>query len=119
MITLTERAKQVLSTLRESVEAPVADMGLRLAPDASGQLELFADTPREGDRIVEHAGTILLLVSGDILRELAGATMDCQMTPNGPKLVVKRASGGRAQQDPGRRPRTTTRRRADALARAR
>jgi len=112
MITLTDRAKQMLCTLRESVEAPVADVGLRLAPDPSGQLELYADTPQEGDHIVKHAGATLLLVSADISPRLAGATMDCQTTPNGQKLVLKRATDGKAQHEPRRHPRATARRRA-------
>ena len=94
MVEVTGRAKARLLELRESTGiAPLPEAGLRLAPDPSGQLELFADTERMGDRVVEHNGAKLLLIDEVLSLALAGAIIDCRTTSQGPKLIVNRSGG--------------------------
>jgi Fe-S cluster assembly iron-binding protein IscA len=94
MIAITEGAMEALFQLRLSAEIQDPGVALRLAPDAEGHLEVFADTEREGDLVVEREGAKLLLIAGDLSDLLAGATMDFRITTEGPQLVLDRASGG-------------------------
>jgi len=88
MIGVTSRAKVALTELRDSkVQDPEA--GLRLAPSASGRLELFPDRPRPGDQVVEHVGAKVLLVDGDLADALTGAEIDCETTAKGQHLVIR------------------------------
>ncbi len=92
MVEITGRAKDRLLELRVSAGiAPLPEAGLRIAPDPNGKLELFADTERVGDHVVEHNGAKLLLIDEDLSLVLAGAIIDCRMTSQGPKLIVNRA----------------------------
>lgn len=101
MINVTDEAKTMLLGLRESTDAPGADVGLRLAPGASGQLELYADRWREGDHAVKHEETTLLLLSPELVSQLAGTTVDCQATPHGPRLVLDRTARGTSRAGEG------------------
>src|SRR5262245_18143581 len=88
MIAVTSRAKEALNELRENkVHDPEA--GLRLAPSASGRLELFPDQQRPGDQVVEHIGSKVLLVDGDLADALSGAEIDCETTSSGRHLVIR------------------------------
>lgn len=101
MITVTEEARAMLLGLRRSAQAPRSDVGLRLASGASGQLELYADRRREGDHVVKHEETTLLLLSPELMSQLAGTTVDCQATPHGPRLVLDRTARGTSRADEG------------------
>lgn len=89
MIGITERAKEVL--LRLKLSAPIDDpeIGIRLASGEEGRLELFPDTYRAGDQVLEHQGAKLLLVDQKVFDALAGATIDCQPTGEGLQLVLE------------------------------
>jgi Fe-S cluster assembly iron-binding protein IscA len=93
MINVTDQAKALLVDLRQSADIPASEVGFRLSPASSGQFELFLDMRREGDQVVEHEGATLLIVAGELSPTLAGATMDCFATPEGPRLVVDRGAG--------------------------
>lgn len=89
MIGITPQAKQVLLRLKLSAPSDDPEVGIRLASGEGGRLELFPDTYRAGDRVVEHQGAKLLLVDQELFDALAGATMDCQQSGEGLQLVVE------------------------------
>ncbi len=91
MIGITEQAIQALLRLRTSAEIQDPGTALRLTPDRVGHLQLVVDSEREGDRTVEHEGSKLLLIGEDVFDALSGATIDCQMTPRGPELILDRS----------------------------
>ncbi len=92
MIGITERAIEALVHLKASAEIHDPRIGLRLAPDTEGQLQLFVDSEKEGDQIVEKGGSNLLLIGEEVIDTLSGATIDYRATPTGPQLVLDRPS---------------------------
>jgi Fe-S cluster assembly iron-binding protein IscA len=93
MIGITERAKDVLLDLRESIAIADPDAALRLAANDTGQLEIGVDVERDGDEVVEHEGATLLLIADAVSHRLAGSTIDCTETPAGFQLTVNRSGG--------------------------
>ncbi len=89
MIGITQRAKEALLELKQSVPIDDPDVGIRLASGEKGRLELFPDTYRAGDRVLEHQGAKLLLLDQKVSDALAGATIDCQPSGEGLQLVVE------------------------------
>ena len=87
MLTVTEGAKQLLKeTLLDLSDDPEA--GLRLSMKPPGQLGIVLDEEAEGDQVVEHEGSKVLLVAYELAPVVDGVTLDVQDTPEGPKLVV-------------------------------
>ena len=91
MITVTERAKEHLkNTLEANCDEAVEDsQGLRLGMTGPGQFGLGLDTPREGDEVVEHDGSKVLMVEGELAGRLNGLTLDIQDTGEGEQLVMQ------------------------------
>ena len=50
----------------------------------------MADDEQEGDQVVEHEGSKILLVRAELTTQLEGVTIDCQDTPEGPQLVLSK-----------------------------
>ncbi|MFC2041011.1 hypothetical protein ACFLTY_01665 [Chloroflexota bacterium] len=91
MIGVTERARQELKRiLLDNVDNPQA--GLRLSAGESGQLSLGIDVEMEGDEIVEHDGSKVLLVENGLASSLEGLAVDIEDTPEGPRLVILKES---------------------------
>jgi len=88
MVTVTERAKEELKDILLAAEVSEPEISLRLAPTAPGQFGLVPDKEQEGDQIVEHEGTKVLLVEAELVAPLEGVTIDCQDSPEGPRLVM-------------------------------
>ena len=89
MLTVTDSAKQYLKELLlDHTDDP--EIGLRLSLKSPEQLGLVLEREAEGDQVVEHAGSKVLLVSQELASLLEGATVDVQDTADGPKLVVSR-----------------------------
>jgi Fe-S cluster assembly iron-binding protein IscA len=89
MVEVTTRAKERLrSTWQARVNKP--GITLRLKRFAPGQLGVVADRRREGDQVVEHEGTTILLIDETLVDSLAGATIDCREYPEGSRLVITR-----------------------------
>ncbi len=87
MVTVTERAKEVLRALLiDNSKDP--EEGIRLVFSPSGQIGLTLDKPREGDQIVESEGSKVLLVAPETAIALPGAVIDCVDTEEGPHLVI-------------------------------
>jgi Fe-S cluster assembly iron-binding protein IscA len=93
MIGITERAKDVLVDLRQSVEVADPHAALRLAPNTTGQLELSVDVERDGDEVLQHEGAPLLVIAGNVSQGLTGSTIDCTQTPGGVQLTLNRFPG--------------------------
>ena len=89
MITITERAKEVLKATLIATEAD-PDEGLRLLPTPDGRFVLTLDTELPGDQVVEHEGAKVLLVAPELAPVVDGVTLEVQDTPDGPKLVVSK-----------------------------
>ena len=88
MITVTDRAKEVLKATLIATEAD-PDEGLRLLPTPDGTFVLTLDTELPGDQVVEHEGSKVLIVGIEYLKVLDGKTVDCCDTEDGTVLVVR------------------------------
>jgi len=91
MLDVTERAKQELKRILSSkVDHPLA--ALRLISTNTGEFGLSIDIEAEGDQVVEHAGSKVLLVEDRLATKLDGVTFDVEDTPEGPNLVLFKES---------------------------
>lgn len=86
MLTVTDRAAQLLKDLQEAQEER-GDKILRLI-NRGDSFELGFDDRREGDQIVQSGETDVLLVGADASELLGEATIDCIDTPGGPRLTL-------------------------------
>jgi hypothetical protein len=94
MIAVTERAKEQLLNMKHSANINEPEVGLRLKPAATGEWELFPDQATEGDQVVEHGGSKLLLIGADASDALGDRQVDCQETaPGHVTLVLTRRDG--------------------------
>ncbi|HEY78276.1 MAG TPA: adhesin [Dehalococcoidia bacterium] len=93
MIGVTERAKKELKAiLQANTDEPEAC--LRLISNEQGQLGLGIDKERQGDQVVEHDDSKVLVVENDLADSLQGITMDVQDSPEGEgaRLVLSQES---------------------------
>lgn len=89
MLTVTNEAKQLLlEALLANTDDP--EIGLRLALGPGGQLALVLDKEAEGDQVVEHKGSKVLLVGAELAFVVDGVTIDVRDTEDGPRLIVLR-----------------------------
>jgi Fe-S cluster assembly iron-binding protein IscA len=91
MVTVTKRAKKALAQMKASANVSDPEVGLRLEGGASGAFELFPDNEKRGDYIVKHEGAKVLLIEHELAEALTDASIDCEPTEQGPKLVIARA----------------------------
>jgi len=88
MIAVTERAKDVLSTLIAE-NGPTPEAILRLTYSGPNELTLMFDTEKPGDHVVEHNEGKVLLVDDELSPQVAGLTMDLDESPSGPALRIR------------------------------
>ena len=95
MITVTEKAAEELEALLE--KAKIADpqnafddVMLRLFTTDDGKLAIAPDTPLDGDQIIEHQGTNVLLVGWELSETVENLLIDCVETEQGRKLRISR-----------------------------
>lgn len=89
MLTVTTEAKQLLlEALLANTDDP--EIGLRLALGPGGQLALVLDKESEGDQVIEHKGSKVLLVGAELAFVVDGVTIDVRDTEDGPRLIVLR-----------------------------
>lgn len=89
MLTVTESAKQLLKeTLTAHSDDP--EVGLRLSVKSPGEFGLVLDREAEGDQVVDHENTKVLLVASELASMVEGVTLDVQDTPEGPKLGISK-----------------------------
>ncbi|MFO8009509.1 MAG: iron-sulfur cluster assembly accessory protein [Dehalococcoidia bacterium] len=87
MIAVTENAKQALKTLLDG-NTDTEEAGLRMVRTEQGQLSLVLDMEKEGDQIVEHSESKILMVDDQLAQELEGITLDFQQSPEGSGFVM-------------------------------
>jgi Fe-S cluster assembly iron-binding protein IscA len=87
MLAVTDSAKQELKKkLLASTDDPEVSLRLELKPP--GQLGLVLGKEAEGDQVIKHEGTKVLLVAAELASAVEGITLDVQDTSGGPKLVA-------------------------------
>jgi len=89
MVNVTERAKRQLKRLISTTGRP--DTAPRLVLSGAGIFGLVADRESDGDQRIEHDGRVVLLIGPELVRPLAGSTLDWDETPHHARLVIKRA----------------------------
>ena len=89
MLTVTESAKQLL---KEALAAHRGDakVVLRLSFEPPGKFRIFPDKEVEGDQVVEHEDTKILLVASELAPVVEGVTLDVRDTTEGSKLVIRK-----------------------------
>ena len=88
MVTVTEDAKQELGRVLSSANVDDPTVGLRLTAGDRGQFGLVLDTEKEGDQVVEHEGSKVLLVGQELIELLEGVIIDCRRTDEGARLII-------------------------------
>ena len=86
MVTVTDRAAQLLKDIQEGHEEGVGKT-LRLESSTEG-FQLVFDEQREDDHVVQSGETDVLLIGSDVSGMLSDATIDCQDTPAGPRFTL-------------------------------
>ena len=87
MINVTERAKEELGRLLAAkVDWPGAC--LRLVAREEGHLGLGIDIRQSNDRVIEHSGSVILVVDDGLADNLTQITLDVDESPDGLELVI-------------------------------
>ena len=87
MLAVTEGAKQLLKdTLTSHSDDPA--VVLRLLSNPPGGFGIVLDKETEGDQVVEHEDTKILLVASELAPVLDGIMLDVQETAEGQRLVM-------------------------------
>ena len=89
MLQVTEQAGHELKRMLDGAQKE-PDQALRLISDDTGNFNLSLDAEREGDQVVEHEDTKVLVIEQVIAEQLEGATMAAEETPQGTKLILQR-----------------------------
>jgi len=93
MVIVTEDAKNELKKiLSEKVDHPLASIRLLIGaqPDNFG---LSIDIEVPGDQVVEHDGSKVLLIDGELSERLDGDILDVEDTASGKSFVVLEKAG--------------------------
>jgi Fe-S cluster assembly iron-binding protein IscA len=89
MIQVTERARETFKNrLEDLIKRPPGVM-LRIGSTDSG-LEIFPDTLKDDDQIIEHDGRAVLLIDQEVSETLADTTIDVEEHADGARFVVRR-----------------------------
>jgi Fe-S cluster assembly iron-binding protein IscA len=87
MIQVTERARETSRKLEDLVERPGVMLGIG-STDAG--LEIFPDTLKDDDQIIEHDGRAVLLIDQAVSETLADTTIDVEEHADGARVVIWR-----------------------------
>jgi len=93
MIVVTDNARVELKKLL-SENSGESDALLRITANEEGQLGLILDREQPGDNVVEHEGTKVFAIEGDLAGHLNGVTLDVEETPDGPMLMLRQEGCG-------------------------
>ena len=90
MIQVTARARETFKNkLEDLIERP--GVILRIGSTDSG-LEIFPDTLKDDDQIIEHDGRAVLLIDQEVSETLADTAIDVEEYADGARFVVRRQS---------------------------
>jgi len=91
MLNVTEGAKQMM---KEALAAKTDDpeLGLKLVANESGQFTLVLGQEKEGDQVVEHEGSKVLLIDRELSVLLEGRTLDCEDSREGRWLMMSQSA---------------------------
>lgn len=87
MIEVTERAREELKKALEA-QPTEAGNGLRLSIVGPDEFGLGVDEEREGDAVIEHDGSKVLIVESALAEMLTDVTIDVHDSEAGPRLVM-------------------------------
>jgi hypothetical protein len=87
MIKVTSRALDVLDSIWK--EAGDEDKALRIVVNTRAEFGVILDQPKAGDQVIREIGAERLVISRRIADALGPVVVDCDETPNGPKLAIK------------------------------
>jgi Fe-S cluster assembly iron-binding protein IscA len=87
MVEVTERAREELKKTLDA-QSPQPQHGLRLALVGPDEFGLGVDSEKDGDQVVQHEGSKVLMVQGALSQQLDGVTIDIHETEAGPRLVM-------------------------------
>jgi Fe-S cluster assembly iron-binding protein IscA len=100
MVHITDRAKDVLLQKKEEANTQDPRIGLRITTQPTGEVTLVIDREREGDEVVIHRDSTVLVVAADVSASvLQGRTIDCLETEAGEPQLVLAGIGGRETSD--------------------
>jgi len=88
MINVTEPAKEELKNILSEKNDSETRTYLRLTQTAPGQFDLISDKEQEGDHVIEHQGSKVLVIGTELVAILDGLTIDCEDSPQGPNLIM-------------------------------
>ncbi len=75
MVRVTEQAASALQELLTEYAAP-PEAGVRLSPNAGGNLDMNIEAPHAGDEIISDQETPLLIVDGTVAPNLTDMVVD-------------------------------------------
>ena len=90
MLTVTDNARELLKEIL-SANSDDPAMGLRLIVDEEKQVKMALGEEEEGDQVIEHDGSKVLMVPSELISVFDGITLDVEQTDDGPKLVVQKS----------------------------
>ena len=88
MVTVTEEAAAFLKTM---IDDRNGDRPLRIVFE-DNQPSLAFDDEQQGDQVIDHDGTPVLLLGEAAQSTLDGLTITCVDTDNGTQLTIQRAA---------------------------
>jgi len=91
MLNVAESAKQML---KEALAAKTDDpeVTLKLVTNESGRFTLVLGQEKEGDQVVEHEGSKVLLIDRELSVLLEGRTLDCEDSREGRWLMMSQSA---------------------------
>jgi len=86
MIVTDEAKSKLKETLQANTDDP--EFCLRLAMKSASEFGLVLDKEAEGDEIIEHEESKVLLIGKEMTEAVDNLTLDVQDTPEGKQLVL-------------------------------
>ena len=89
MLLITESAKGMLKTALDNAEAEPGQC-LRIKAVPGDQFAISLDAETEGDQVVEHGGTKVVVFDNETAKDLDGLVLDYRDSGEGPQLTLLR-----------------------------
>jgi Fe-S cluster assembly iron-binding protein IscA len=89
MVHVTEQAKQEIRKALTAEGFDDPEIGLRISRLESGDYTLTPDSEKEGDLVVEHEGSKVMLLDEGVSQALEGKTIDRDEASDSPRLVIR------------------------------